>query len=778
MPGSTRRISIGVHVTTASPALTDTLVAIHETTGVAFDLLVLVDPAPGEATPRIDGEVAQLAVPGPGGAAASFNLLVARPADIYVFLEDGVRPGPDWLLKLLRGLDADPAHGLAGPSTNRCWNEQCVAASCGDSPEQVEQTAEALAQRFGASWRSMAPLHSLSDFCLVVRREVVAALGAADPEYTRGPCWEMDYAVRAARAGFGGVWVQAAFVRRGPVAGSRVAAEHALLAVNKRLYQDRFCGRRRGPGGAAAPYHEHCRGEACPDFAPPISTRIHMSLTAAGSSGPAEPAGLPLVSCIMPTRGRPGFVARAIAYFRRQDYPHRELIIVHEDDADLPDDIAGPDVRVVKTAQRSIGGKRNEAIGAARGAIIAQWDDDDWHGDQRLTRQVAPIVRGLADITGLNELLFMVIHAAEFWAVSRALFRRMFVGDVAGGTLVFRREVWRRSGPYPTTSLREDAEFLARAMRDGARLCRVPGQDLYVYVRHERNTWRFKEGQYLQQSGWSQVREPEFIARDREFYAASRTPVARPSRPARPLVSCIMPTADRRVFVARAIAQFLAQDQPERELIVIDDGRDSVADLMPRLAAVRYRRLDGRISLGEKRNMACEMANGPIVAHWDDDDWMAPQWLSSQIETMQGEGADLCGLDRVFFHAPESRQAWRYVYDGAQPWVCGGTLCYTREFWERVRFPHVDVGEDNALVWSRRPMRLVINPRDDLYVATIHRHNTSPKLTSSARWHSVPAAQVEQLMRRSDACPAAASSPSPQPPSPSGRRHAALDFEP
>ena len=48
-----------------------------------------------------------------------------------------------------------------------------------------------------------------------------------------------------------------------------------------------------------------------------------------------------------------------------------------------------------------------------------------------------------------------------------------------------------------------------------------------------------------------------------------------------PLVSCIMPTADRRRFVPLAIQNFLQQDYPNRELVILDDGQDSVADLAP-----------------------------------------------------------------------------------------------------------------------------------------------------------------------------------------------------
>jgi hypothetical protein len=43
-----------------------------------------------------------------------------------------------------------------------------------------------------------------------------------------------------------------------------------------------------------------------------------------------------------------------------------------------------------------------------------------------------------------------------------------------------------------------------------------------------------------------------------------------------PLVSCIMPTANRRRFVPEAIRLFLAQDYLEKELVILDDGEDSV----------------------------------------------------------------------------------------------------------------------------------------------------------------------------------------------------------
>src|SRR5690349_3155219 len=115
---------------------------------------------------------------------------------------------------------------------------------------------------------------------------------------------------------------------------------------------------------------------------------------------------------------------------------------------------------------------------------------------------------------------------------------------------------------------------------------------------------------------------------------------------ATPLVSCIMPTANRRRFVPGAIAQFLAQDYEAAELVIIDDGTDPVADLIPSHPALRYLRTRRHRTLGTKRNAACEAARGDVILHWDDDDWYAPHRIRTQVEALFASDADLCGIDR------------------------------------------------------------------------------------------------------------------------------------
>ena len=110
-----------------------------------------------------------------------------------------------------------------------------------------------------------------------------------------------------------------------------------------------------------------------------------------------------------------------------------------------------------------------------------------------------------------------------------------------------------------------------------------------------------------------------------------------------PLITCIMPTRDRPHFARQAIAYFNRQDYPDRELLILDDGCDPIARLVPCNPRIRYIRLPSRLRLGAKRNLACREARGELIAHWDDDDWMAPDRLSVQVNALLNSNAQVTG---------------------------------------------------------------------------------------------------------------------------------------
>ena len=214
-----------------------------------------------------------------------------------------------------------------------------------------------------------------------------------------------------------------------------------------------------------------------------------------------------------------------------------------------------------------------------------------------------------------------------------------------------------------------------------------------------------------------------------------------------PFVSCIMPTRNRRHFVPQAIHYFLRQDYAKKELLIVDDGDDPVADLVPPDPKIRYVRALSELTLGAKRNLACQLAHGDLFAHWDDDDWMAGHRLSYQVTVLEEEQADLCGLKEVVFYRPDKDQAWLYVYpDDDQPWLAGGTLCYTRAYWERNPFPDLNTGEDTHFVWSEQRPKMVALSDYSFYVALVHPGNTCYKRTFGRRWHPYPAGRVRRLL--------------------------------
>lgn len=207
-----------------------------------------------------------------------------------------------------------------------------------------------------------------------------------------------------------------------------------------------------------------------------------------------------------------------------------------------------------------------------------------------------------------------------------------------------------------------------------------------------------------------------------------------------PLVSCIMPTRNRTRFVERSIDYFLKQDYPNKELIICEEESASFDSLvLPE--GVHYFGYSWRRykSLGEKRNVMCEHAKGSLIAHWDDDDWHAPNRLSTQIKHMQLAGARLSGCDRLVFY--NGSQAWLFRTP-RQPWLAGGTLVYEKSLWQEQPFDHVSDGEDTAFVdaafWKNVPV-VIVDDRS-LYVAMLHESNTTKR--DPSRWRSFDVQQV------------------------------------
>lgn len=187
-----------------------------------------------------------------------------------------------------------------------------------------------------------------------------------------------------------------------------------------------------------------------------------------------------------------------------------------------------------------------------------------------------------------------------------------------------------------------------------------------------------------------------------------------------PLVTAIMPTRNRREFVPAAIELFLAQDWPNKELIVIDDGFDRIGDLIPPGGLVRYYHLQERRTVGQKRNIACSRAEGEIILHWDDDDWYAPGRMTDQVNRHMEAGAVVTGYHTIYFADDELERAWQYK--GGRFYAVGASLCYRREYWITHPFIDIDRGEDNNMLCQASSVASADGR--NMLVARVHGGNT------------------------------------------------------
>jgi glycosyltransferase involved in cell wall biosynthesis len=751
-----KSICVGVHVHAEPRRLQETLASLSANTAHDFQLLLLPD-GPDSATSAALSRMSdtpQAATARPTGAAACFNRLANyNKADVVVLLESGCVVGPNWLSHLLAALDADARNGLAGPSTNRSWNEQNIRPRGGDSAREVARVAREAEMSFAGETRTLEPLYSLADFCYAVRREVIEAVGGADEGYATGPCWEMDYNVRAARAGFRGVWARAAYVHRAPFTARRSRDEERQFEASRRLYQNKFCGARLR--GEKSDFREHCRGDDCPNFAPAELIRLRLELPADRttlSPAPApsraaaprsfhkpaptpapvllaalpplkapqlefDPQSSPLVTCIMPTFDRRSYVPQAVRCFLRQDYPNLELLVV-DDGTDPVRDCVPEDerIRYIRLDRRlKLGEKRNFACEHARGEFIVHWDDDDWYPSWRVSAQVSALLGEGADVSGTSRVYFYDAGADRAWEYCYGSRKNSWV---AGSTLAYRKSFWARN-KFPDISIGEDSRFLWS--RVPKKIADLADSGLCVASVHPRNTSRKTTGGSYWHARPSALIH-ELLGDERYLY---RTACRASSQSAWPLVTCIMPTFDRRPLVPLALRGFCSQDYPNKELIVVDDGTDPVGDLTAGLPGVRYVRLPRRTSIGTKRNIACEHGRGEIITHWDDDDWYAPDRLRYQVAPLIENEADLTGLVNTcvlelpggnFWTTDAGLHQKMFVGD-----VHGGTLAYRRELLSgALRYPEVNLAEDaylirRALKSGKRLMRMT-NPGVFVYV--------------------------------------------------------------
>lgn len=189
-----------------------------------------------------------------------------------------------------------------------------------------------------------------------------------------------------------------------------------------------------------------------------------------------------MVSCVMATRGRTLLCNQAIKYFKNQTYSRRELIIIDDyNEPSISDIEPDEEVKYIRLSQKAtLGEMLNIGIEASKGEFVQKLDDDDYYAPGFLAAMMDGLCRASGDshIACVDSFLVLllvtgkVVHSGRGWC--------------AGGTLCFRRSVWRNT-PFRNAQRAVDWWFLKDACGESVK---VTGPELYMLVRHHLgHTW-------------------------------------------------------------------------------------------------------------------------------------------------------------------------------------------------------------------------------------------------------------------------------------------------
>jgi glycosyltransferase involved in cell wall biosynthesis len=210
-----------------------------------------------------------------------------------------------------------------------------------------------------------------------------------------------------------------------------------------------------------------------------------------------------VIACTM----RPSCMDNLFENYDRQLWKDKRMIIVLNNDkmdikayqqraSQYPDN----EVRIFQLPQKyKLGSCLNYAIKLAEDGIIAKFDDDDYYGPMFLREAARAIKRGRAPIVG-KHTAFLYFEAKLALMLFRRGGERKYKRKVKGGTLVFRKWVWRRVR-FPTNrKAGSDARWLSNCIRRGFRIYSVSKRH-YVCIRSKdwnRHTQKKSTRRYMQ----------------------------------------------------------------------------------------------------------------------------------------------------------------------------------------------------------------------------------------------------------------------------------------
>ena len=151
---------------------------------------------------------------------------------------------------------------------------------------------------------------------------------------------------------------------------------------------------------------------------------------------------------------------------------------------------------------------------------------------------------------------------------------------------------------------------------------------------------------------------------------------------AKPTVSVITPTYNRRMFLPMLIHLYQEQTYPKdlRELIILDDSPETNEDLIPKNdKSIRYYYQKDKMTLGEKRNKLNELARGDVIICFDDDDYHFPERISYSITKLNSGNTLIAGSSKINVYYCDIKEMHQYG-PFSNSHGTNGTFAYRKEY--------------------------------------------------------------------------------------------------
>lgn len=223
-----------------------------------------------------------------------------------------------------------------------------------------------------------------------------------------------------------------------------------------------------------------------------------------------------------------------------------------------------------------------------------------------------------------------------------------------------------------------------------------------------------------------------------------------------PKVSIICPTYNRPEYHFQLYSMFIHQTHTNKELLILDDSPHP-SPFFSQLTddRVTYIHVSIKVSIGEKRNLLINLAQGEIIAHFDDDDFYASDYIHTMVQLLQE--ADLIKLSCWVSWQKINNKFWEWDAALVQPylyevkgtgeitkinitdystaslpekfvWGYGFSYVYKKSLAEEIPFEDRDHGEDYLFV-----EKAIQSEKNCIYIAdhphlvlhTLHEKSTS-----------------------------------------------------